>query len=299
MSYKGFLEEIDKGLPAPGYLCAASDPFLLAEASSLIKELTPPEQREFNFHIFDMAETNPAGFDSILDVLNTMPFFFGRKFVLLENSQKLLKKDMDKLRNYLEKPSETSVLVLLNNGALKKELKGEFRNMKTIPLDITEREIHSWMKARAAAKGIKLSGSAIDYLLGTIGPDLGLLSSELDKCSLLGKQAIDKEDIAEIVEGRRSFSPFALVDAIRARDAALAFRIYRVLRETEEPYGLIGALNWQYAKAFPGKDTPQERDYFYRVFKTLNTADTDIKSSGGPYPMELLLVKLLRLSRGR
>jgi hypothetical protein len=46
------------------------------------------------------------------------------------------------------------------------------------------------------------------------------------------------------------------------------------------------------------KNSPGERDYLYEVFRLLNSADMGIKT-GGFYPLELLLVKLLRLSRPR
>ena len=228
-----------------------------------------------------------------------MPFFSGRKYVVVENFQKLLKKEMKKLGRYLEKPSESSVLILLNAGAVKKEVREGLGNLKSIPLDISGREIGSWLRAKAAAKGVTLTDGAADFLLGTIGPDLGLLSSELDKYALIGKPTADREDIVELTEGKRTYSAFALVDAIRARDTELAFKIYRVLRDSEEPYSLIGALNWQYAKAFAGRNTPEDREYYYKIFSVLNRADVGIKSSGGPYPMEFLLVKLLRLSKGR
>lgn len=299
MSYRAFLEEIRKGLHSTGYLFAASDPFLLTEATSQIRTLVPPEERDFNFQVFDLLNLNIITFDQILDVLNTVPFFSGRKFVVVENSQKLLKKDSVKLGKYLEKPSESSTLVILHEGAVKKELKECLRALHYIPLDINEREIHAWLRARAKTRGVVLSENAADYLLGVIGPDLGLLSSELEKCVLISKPVIEKEDIIEIVEGKRTFNAFALVDAIRAKDARLAFKIYRVLRDTEEPYGIIGALNWQFSRSFAGKNTNADRGYFYEIFSALNRADVEIKSSGGPYPMEFLLVKLLRLSKGR
>jgi DNA polymerase-3 subunit delta len=301
MSYRNFLDELKKGLPLSAYVLVASDPFLHSEATSLVKALVPEGEREFNFQPFDVlnAKESDTPFDQVLDVLNTVPFFSGRKFVILDNFHKLLKKDMKKLGQYLLAPSESSVLVLLHQGAMKKEARETLTGLKQIILDIGEREIPVWLRTKAASRGIELSDAAADYLLGTIGPDLGLLSSELDKCTLMGKPKIEKEDIAETIEGRRTFSAFALVDAIRARDAEGAFRIYRVLRDTEEPYSLLGALNWQYARFFAEKNSPAERNYFNRVFGLMNEADVAIKSSGSAYPMELLLVRLLKLSKPR
>lgn len=301
MSYRNFLDEMKKGLPLAAYALVASDPFLHSEAMSLIKAIVPEGERDFNFQVFDIVNTkeSDASFDRIIDVLNTVPFFSGRKFVIVENPHKLLKKDLKKLVQYLLAPSESSTLVLLYPGALKKDAKETLSGLKQVILDIAEREIPVWLKTKAKSRGIELTDTAAGYLLDTIGPDLGLLSSELDKCTLMGKPLIEKEDIAEIIEGKRTFSAFALVDALRAKDTEEAFRIYRVLRDTEEPYSLLGALNWQYARYFAEKNTPAERNYFNRVFGLMSEADAAIKSSGSAYPMELLLVRLLKLSRQR
>jgi DNA polymerase III delta subunit len=294
VSYRNFLDELGKGMPSSRYILSSSDPFLHSEAISLLRELVPAGEKEFNFEVFDILNLNSLTFDQILDVLNTVPFFSGRKFVVIENIQKLLKKDILKLRQYLARPSEGSVLVMLHSGPVKKEFR-ESGGIKQIVLDISGKELPSWLKAKAKAKGLEIPEGAVDYLIGTIGPDLGLLSSEIEKCTLIGKKVIDRKDIAEIIEGKRKYGIFDLVDAIRARDAERVFRIYRVLRETEEPYSLLGAINWQYGRFLAGRNNPEDKEYFYRVFSILNSADVDIKSSGDSYPVELLLARLVRL----
>jgi len=300
MSYKNLLDEIKKGLPSQSYLLNSSDRYLHAEAVSLIKGLIPPEELDFNFQSFDMlsSEQEKTAFDQILDVLNTVPFFTGRKYVVIENSQKIAKKDLKKLETYLQGPSGSSVLALLYEGSLKKDAKESFKGVKQISLDIREGDMPAWIVEKAKLKGLNLSIDAAEYLVAVIGPDLGMLSTEIEKLTLVGKPEIEKGDIAEIIEGKRIFGAFDLINAIRERDKEKVFRIYSILRETEEPYGLLGALNWQYAQMLGGGNSPKERDYLYEVFRLLNSADLGIKT-GGFYPFELLLVKLLRLRPGR
>ncbi len=301
MSFRNFLDELKKGLPGLNYILTSSEPFLHAEALGLIRRQVPAGEEDFNYQAFDLVGSKESiiPFDHILDILNTVPFFSGHKFVVVENLQKLLKKDQKKLAAYLANPSSSATLILTHAGAVKKELKESLKGVKQITLDISENEIPAWLHAKARTKGIELSEKAAEFLIGTVGTDLGLLSSEVEKCGLIGKTRIEQEDIAEIIEAKRTFNAFALIDAIRARDAERAFRIYRVLRETEEPYSLLGALNWQYGRSFAEKDSPKDRTYYRNVFRELSRADKEIKSSGSPYPMELLLVRLLQLSRRR
>jgi len=188
-------------------------------------------------------------------------------------------------------------LILLNAGTLKKETKERLGESRQIILDIREREMPAWLKERARLKGFEISEETAAYLLGVVGPDLGMLSSELEKLMLTGSAKIEKKDIVEVVEGRRTYSTFALIDAIKARDAEKTFKIYGVLKETEEPYSLLGALNWQYGQSMAAGNTPADRNYYYNVFGLLHKADLAVKSSGTYYPVELLLVKLLRLAR--
>lgn len=304
MSFRAFLDELKKGLPASGYLLAASDPFLHSEACSRIRALVPSEERDFTYHTFDLnaAAAEKMPFDRILDVLNTVPFFSGRKYVVVENLQKIAKKEVKGLAAYLAAPSQTSLLVLLFQGALKdlkKDMKEALQGLRQIPLDIREKDIPLWLRDLARSQGFELSAEGADYLLGTIGPDLGMLSSEIDKLILIGKSPVGREDIASLIEGKRTYNAFDLVNAIRAGDAEKTFRIYHVLRESDEPAGLLGALNWQYGQMTPNRNSPSDREFRHRIFGLLNKADVNVKSSGGVYPLELLLIRLLRTSGKR
>jgi DNA polymerase III delta subunit len=297
MAYRDLLDAIKKELPAKIYILTASDRFLHAEAARLVRGLVPPAERDFNFQSFDLlsSEKDKVSFDQILDVMNTVPFFAGRKYVLIENFQKAAKKDMKKIADYLLNPSESTALVLLHEGSLKKDAKEVLKGVKQIVLDIREGEIPAWISATARLKGLNVSRAAAEYLFAVIGPDLGMISTEIEKLQLLGKTSIETEDIREIIEGKRTYGAFDLIHALRARDTETTFAIYGVLRETEEAFSLLGALNWHYAQMLNENNSPAEKDYLYSVFRLLNRADMGIKT-GGFYPLELLLVELLRLS---
>ena len=302
MSFRAFLKEIEKGLPSPVYLLQAADPFLVREAIETIKGLVPEAERDFNLQVFDLSTAGEEGvtFGQILDVANTVSFFGGRRFTLIAgNFQKLPKKDLERLNQYLSNPATGAAFVMLHSGSLTRDSKGKFGKVHLISLDLRAAEIPSWLRQRALTKGIEMSGEAIDYLMEIIGPDLGMLSSEVEKISMVGKKKIDTDDVSEIATGERLYSIFDLVNALRAKDAERVFRIYKTLRETSDDYGLIGALNWQYGRNLHADGSPAEKEYFLRVFELLHGADVDIKSSGRTFPMEYLLVKLLRLKEAR
>jgi len=297
MSFQAFLKEIEKGLPLPVYLLHVTDSFLQREALGAIKRLVPESERDFNFHIFDLSsseETTSMG--EIIDLANMFPFFGKRKFVVLfGNLQRLSEEEQKTLDAYVSNPAPTSVFVIFHGGELKKDMKERFRNAKIIFLDIKEGEIPSWIKQKAEVKGLTISDDVAEYLLGLIGSDLGLLSAEIEKISLLGKERVSIEDISEITAGGGFYSPFDLVEALREKDAERVLKIYTSLRGTAEDYSLIGVLNWLYGRQLPYRKGEKDAEYLFKVFEILHEADRDIKSSGRDFPMEYLLIKLLRL----
>ncbi len=296
MSIKHFSQEIEKGLTSPAYLLYADNQYLLEEAVMAVKRIVPETEIDFNFNVFDLdsADRIPMP-EEITGALNTISFFGNRKYVAVKNSQKLSTKDFKKFQSYITDPSPDAVLIMLYSGTMKKDLKGNIKGIKTICLDIREQDLPFWIKEKARHKGLAINDEAIEYLIGTVGTDIGLLSSEVEKLALLGKEIININNIREIVEGSRDYSVFDLTGALREKNTEKVFRVYKVLAERLEPYNLLGAINWQYNRMMQTAMNASQKDYYNKVFGLLNDADIQIKSSGGAYPMEYLLVRLLQL----
>jgi DNA polymerase III delta subunit len=289
MSLKAFYAELKKGLPAPAYIINADDAALLKEAVIEVRNTVPNSERDFKYHTFDLdSPDKPTPLEHIIDTLNTVPFMGGRQTVTLENLHKLNAADQKPLVNYMESPSPDTALVITYIGKPRKTLLTKLKGIKSISVGIMERDMPFWIKERAAKNDVELTKDAIEFLIGTVGADAGLLASEVAKLATLGKKRLNKDDIADLVTGGGDYSPFDLVEALKAGKADEAFRIYAVLQETQEPYGLLGVLNWHYGRL---QMKPAQRT---QVFKLLSDADLLVKSAGGIYPLEHLLAKLLR-----
>lgn len=294
MSLKQFIQEKDKGLKSPVYFLHAGEQYLLKEASLLASETITEAERGFCLDTFNLDESDDALlFEQIVDILNTRPFLGSRRLVVVENIQELVKKDMQRLEAYVSNPSDCAVLLLLHKGSpAKGQFKDFVKKVKSIPLDLRSQDFPLWIKEKLQKEGLTITDTAIEYLLGLVGPDAGLISSEIEKFALLGSRRIDIADIAGVVSGSGAYGVFDLGNAIEAKNSDKAFRIVRRLLETTEPYGLLGALNWHYARK---ASTDKGRGKYYnRIFEMLHEADLSIKSSGGNFPMEYLLIRLLQ-----
>ena len=249
MSIKTFLQEIDKGLTSPAYLLYADNEYMIEEALSSVKKTIPETEMPFNFNVFDMdsADSVPTA-GEITNTLNTVSFFGSRRHVVVKNLHKISAKEFKKFQSYIANPSPDSVFLMFYAGALKKEMKESTKGLNAICLDIRENDLHVWIKEKIRQKGIAIKDDALGYLIGVVGDDIGLLSSEVEKLASFGNETITISGIKEIVEGSRDYSVFDLTNALREKNVEKVFRIYRTLYGTTEPYNLLGAINWQYSK---------------------------------------------------
>jgi DNA polymerase III delta subunit len=294
MSFQHFMQEVEKGLKAPLYFLYAQDPYLLKEALLMAEGTVPEGERDFSVDLFDLdgIDESPP-FEQVIDAVNTIPLAGSRKIVIIENIQELPKKDMQHLDRYAANPSPYSVLVLLHRGTPKALFKELMKQARATPLDVRPQELPMWIKEKALRKGVEITNEAVEYLLGTVGPDVGLLSSELEKAALMGKRRIDAVDVMGVAGGRNEYDVFALVNALKDRDSQMVFKVAKTLQETQEPYGLLGAINWHYSR-MSSRDKGRTA-YYDKVFALLNEADVRIKTSGGMFPLEYLLIRLLRV----
>lgn len=294
MSIKHFISEIEKGLEAPAYFLYADDQYLLKEAAVMSAGKVPETERAFSLDVFDLNGIDEIPpFEQIVDVLNTPAFMGKRRLVIIEAAQELAKKNLGSLEKYISNPSPYAVLVLLHLGSPKALFKDLMKQVKAISLDIRPNELPIWIRDRARRKGFTIADDAVEYLLEIVGPDSGLISSELEKFTLIGKTHVDVGDIMGIVGGGADYGAFDLVNALRDKDRERAFMISKALQETQESYGLLGAINWHYSRMY-ARDRGRAA-YYNKVFELLNDADIRIKTSGGAFPLEYLVIRLLRI----
>lgn len=295
MSQKQFLKELQERLPLPAYYLYSKDPYLLKDASRTISSLIPEQRRDFSFIVFDMApsSTEPPEMSSVIDVLNTPGFFGEKKTVVLENVHTLKKKEYSQLSAYLKNPSTEVLLVMMSLKPTGAELKEKLKAVRVISIDMNTQELTDWLLRIYRERGIEVTVGAINLLIATVGHDAGRLISETDKISLLGKTRIDEKDVGEMFYGSSQFNVFSLADAIISKDKKRVFKIYRAISESIDSFSMVGVINWKFGELYmKGR---HRKGWFKEAFGLLSEADRKIKSSGGSYPLEDLLIRLLQI----
>lgn len=289
MSIRQFQAELSKGMPSPVYLLHSTEDFLLFEALTALKGLfsgTPG----FDFDVFDMKSPDDIiPVEQVVDILNTMPFLTSRKVVVIQNIQKLAKKDAQKIEDYIHNPADTALLVMLHSGPAPKLFAAAAGGMKTIALAVQEKELPQWIRERAKSKRVSLADSAIEYLIAVSGTDLGMLSSEIEKLECFNSdRALGADDLRSVIYSGAEYSAFDLIDALKRKDAVEVFRIFESVANSQEPQMLLGALNYHY-----GRRATASGQGVSSTPRLLHEADLAIKTSHR-YVIEDLLEKLLK-----
>ncbi len=296
MGFRQLYKEIEEGLPSPVYYIHGKDLFFLTEALNRVRNLIPPEQRDINFLVYDMDTSleSPPPVSEIMDILSTPGFFGTRKIVVIKNIHEARKKQITTLTAHLKDILSRSkseqwenVLILTSSKPPASELK-ELLAGKIFSTDRRSQHIKLWVKETAKSLGLTMTERAVDMLVTFSDGESGIIYSEVEKLSLLGKKKIDLDDLYETLYGSPHSSVFNLAEALISKNKKRVFTIYRTIEA--DTIAILGAINWKYADT--AKKT--KKDYT-EAFQYLLEADRKIKSSSGEYPIEELFLKLLRI----
>lgn len=252
-----FERDIKKGFSHFLYLCYSLDPFFLSEITKLIRNEIPL----INIESYESSELEQFDFKTRLNVKS---LFTEKRVLVFHNFEKIKKseKRVEILKKMVEyKNSSITLIILMNTSS--KEISEEIAYLKKqkecaiLNLDIYERNLPEWISYKASKHGITLKPDAIYYLIELTGGQPGLISSEIEKISLLtDKSTISLFDIKDILSEIGEFTPFDLLEALSKKDKKKTFLILEKLQNTEADL-ILGALNWYYSnkeknsKAFP------------------------------------------------
>lgn len=312
MLNKTLQKEIDDGLPGPLYYLWSSESCFLEDAlSRFVETIIASGPKDFNYDVFD-SSSEPRG---IIDAAYTLPLMARRRLVVVKDFHQFSASAVEVLKPYLDHPSETTCMVVLSQKPPKASLKF---NWRVYSLNIKEWDIPSWLKQAAAAKGVRLTNEAVEYLIEFVGHDIGLLMMEIEKLSLSGSNTVTGKDIISSTSMMRKYTSFDLVDTLIAGQKTRAFRILKTMlsgNAFDAPV-ILGTLNWHFKQFYSlwlnkGKrpDKMREKTYrtlvkylpsfnegdFYHIFQNLHKADLGVKTSGRPeIVLEILLIRLLQ-----
>lgn len=247
-----FLENDRPGALAPVYALFGDEPFLKREVLDALKERVIGDQDPsfaLGFH-----DGSTATFADVRDDLSMPSFAGGKRLILVENADEFISHHRSSLENYLQKPASAGILVLpvktLPSNTRVYKLLGTEGTIECKAL--TMPNATTWCIGRMKkAHGRVLPRDTAQYLVESVGSDLGVLDQELAKLtvSIPDKQPLSVEAILPFVTRSRLdqiWKIFGLIGRGQSADALLM--LHQILSQGEEVIKCLGAFSFQLRK---------------------------------------------------
>lgn len=185
----------------------------------------------------------------VLDEVRTLPFLAPRRVVVVEGADPFVTAHRRGLEAYCEHPSATGVLVLDVRQWTASTKLAKIVDQIGVAIDCkapAERDLPRFLKRLAQERHqVKLEDEASRLLLELVGPELGVLASELEKLAtaVASTSVISPADVARNVRAGRIETIWKVVDAATGGDAAQAITLLaRLIDSGEHPVGLLAAM---------------------------------------------------------
>jgi len=260
------IERLTKGKSLPAVVLLGTDVYLRDMCRNKIVEACVPEgARDW---AIARIPASAQGWEEILQRAQTMPMLAPRQVIIVEDAESIEKLGdksreaiVEALEKYLDSPAPFTLLLLeaaaLDGRQRFSKLLGE--KAVIVELSIGDESAASLAGQMAKDLGVGIDREASALLADILNRQPARMRIELEKLAVYvqGRGAITSADVEALVVAARKNTVWQLADmlATRRRDAAFAF-LDNLLREGEQPAGLVGALAWMYRKLIEARDLP-------------------------------------------
>ncbi len=254
------LTEIRKGHFAPIYLVQGEEIFLQQKVRKFFKEEIVDEgNRDLNIASYNMEEVL---LQQALEDAESSPFFGDYRIVFVEKpyflttskTKSKLEHDIVAFAEYLKKPLESTILVIMapyghldSRKNIVKQLKKQAVLMDTSI--VKEDDVRTFIKEQVTAKGHIMDSSTVDIFLHKVNFSLTRAERELEKLYLLAgnSKEITGDMVHQLIAKSLEENIFELVENILKKDATKALEVYRdMLLQKEDPNKMNAILISQF-----------------------------------------------------
>jgi DNA polymerase-3 subunit delta len=260
------LERLARGEAVPAILLHGSDAYLRELCRNrIINAYVPENAREWAVTRISARE---AGWDEVLGRAQMLPMLSPRQVIVVDDVasvEKLGEKSREEivkaLEEYFKSPAPFTVLVLEATALDGRQRFSKLLREKAIAVELTIGGESAASLAAQMAKdlGVEIDRETAALLADILNREPARMRIELEKLAayVRGRGRINSSDVEALVVAARRNTVWQLADMLanRKRDAALEF-LDNLLREGEQPAGIVGALAWMYRKLIEARDLP-------------------------------------------
>lgn len=270
ITYLQFNKQLSSKNTSPVYLFAGEETFLLDKC---LKETVQKINADtLNTEVFQAPDLD---INTVLNAAQTLPFLGEKRVVVLKMANKLKNDDFKQLSALIEKPVETTCLIMLYNDKLK-DLKAKRKDLvnlcidskKTLCVDckkIYERDAINFVKEEFLSRKKSISFNLCQQIVQDTGTDMLALSNEIEKiCIYLGDKTsnVTEEDFIKISGFTKEINIYMFTAEIENKNLQKAlFILNKMLQTGEKAIPILSAISTTVRRLLVAKSLLKEKNY--------------------------------------
>ncbi len=233
----------------PIYLLEGEEDFFRERGEEIIKNAAISEP-QLNFASFDGTFVK-QGVDNLVNLLSSCPFMSERRAITVREWYPTAQELKGAIKNYLEKPFDTSVLIIVNSK--KCEALKKFKNVTTVDCSRGSIElITKFIRAACSKENLIISTSTCKLIAEYCLYDMTRINGEVEKLISYkaGREDISDEDVNLMVSKTSDYKIYEMVSFIANKNYAQAYRILEELNSISDRQMLFASLYYHFRRMF-------------------------------------------------
>lgn len=230
MTFEEIMAELKARKYRPIYFLMGEEPYFIDVITDYIADhVLQEEEKAFNQAVMYGKDTTVY---AVLDAAKRFPMMAQHQVVIVREAQNL--KDIEKLQFYVEKPLNSTVLVLnykyktLDKRSKLYKLLDKSKAAVFDSKKLYDNQIPAWINDYLSGRGYSIVPAASNLLTEYLGADLSKVVNELNKLIVMlpvNEKKITLEHIEQNVGISKEYNVFELQNALGEKDVLKANRI--------------------------------------------------------------------------
>ena len=234
-TYEEIARDLKNRIYKPVYYLMGEESYYIDRISEYIAQTVLNEnEKEFNQTILYGADTDIA---TIINAAKRYPMMSKYQVVIVKEAQGV--RNIDELSYYLQKPLESTILVLCHkHGVLdrRKKLAAEIEKVGVLfeSKKIKDTQLAGFITSYLKRKSIEIEPKASEMMAEFVGTDLSRMAGELEKLIITlpkGQKRITPEQIEQNIGISKDYNNYELRNALIIKDVFKANQIIKYFEE--------------------------------------------------------------------
>ncbi len=251
--------DLKSGNYRPVYLLYGTEEYLKSSYKKMFRRAIGGEDG-MNYQVFDGA----PDLDTLIDALETMPFFAEHRLVLISGSGWFKRTPPERLLTYLPKLPVSSHLMFIEEEIDKRNKLYKLVSSQGFACELgeqDEKQLSAWAARYLMKAGKKIRASTMESFLRKTGSSMDNILSEMEKLiAYTGeREVIEDADVETICTQNVEDRVFDMITELSLGNTERAMRCYRdLLQRQEAPMKLLALMRRNFNQLLLAKECLQK-----------------------------------------